>query len=75
MTSQTGKQIIPIHILPNISRSKENQAMKFGQLLEYNVNKYFPSKIMHWIISFCSAKYFIFAAALFELNSLVTITM
>ena len=25
-----------IHILPNISRSKGNQAMKFGQLIEYN---------------------------------------
>ena len=28
MTSQT----IAIHILPNISRSKDNQIMKFGQL-------------------------------------------
>ena len=25
MTSQTGKQIIAIHILPNISKSKGNQ--------------------------------------------------
>ena len=32
MTSQTGKQIITIHILPNISRSKGNQTMKFRQL-------------------------------------------
>ena len=24
------KQIIKIHILPNISRSKDNQAMEFG---------------------------------------------
>ena len=30
MTSQTGKQTITI---PNISRSKGNQAMKFGQLI------------------------------------------
>ena len=37
MTSQTGKQTIAIHILPNISRSKGNQAMKFGQLIEYNM--------------------------------------
>ena len=36
MTSQTGKQIITIHILPYISRSKDNQVIKFGQLLEYN---------------------------------------
>ena len=26
-----------IHIIPNISKSKENQAMKFGQLIEYNM--------------------------------------
>ena len=35
MTSQPGKQTIAIHILPNISRSKGNQTVKFGQLLEY----------------------------------------
>ena len=37
MTSQPGYQTIAIHILPNISRSKSNQAMKFGQLIEYNI--------------------------------------
>ena len=26
-----------MHILANISRSKENQTMKFGQLIEYNM--------------------------------------
>ena len=41
MAPQTGKQIITIHILPNISRSKGNQAMKFGQLIEYNVKNIF----------------------------------
>ena len=35
-TSQTGKHTIVIHILPNISRSKSNQPMKFSQLIEYN---------------------------------------
>ena len=30
MKSQPGKQIIAIHILPNISISKNNQTMKFG---------------------------------------------
>ena len=34
MTSQTGKQIIAIHVLPNISRSKGNQKMKSGQLID-----------------------------------------
>ena len=37
MTSQPGYQRIEIHILPNISRSKGNQAIKFGQLIEYNI--------------------------------------
>ena len=32
MMSQTGQQVITIHILPNISRSKSNQKIKFGQL-------------------------------------------
>ena len=38
MTSQAGQQVITIHMLPNISRSKDNQATKFGQLIEYNVS-------------------------------------
>ena len=36
MTSKTGKQINAIHILLNILRSKGNQAVKFGQLVEYD---------------------------------------
>ena len=43
--SQPGLQTIAIHIFPNISQSKGNQTMKFGQLIEYNKKKYF-SKIM-----------------------------
>ena len=39
MTSQPQKQTVAIHILPNISRSKGNQAMKFDQLIEYNMKK------------------------------------
>ena len=34
MMSQTGQKIITIHILPNILRSKGNQAMEFGILME-----------------------------------------
>ena len=30
--------------MPNISRSKVNQAMKFGQLLEYNMRNIFVEK-------------------------------
>ena len=36
MTSQSGLQTIAVHILPNISQSKSNQTMRFGQLIEYS---------------------------------------
>ena len=35
VTSKSVAQTIAIHILPNISKSKCNQAMKFCQLLEH----------------------------------------
>ena len=44
MASQTGKQVITIHILPNISWSTFNQTMKFGQLIEYNMRNIFLEK-------------------------------
>ena len=44
MTSQPGKQTIAIHILPNISRTKGNQAMKFGHLVKYNMRNIFLEK-------------------------------
>ena len=37
MTAQTGKQIITILILTNISRSKGNPTMTFDQLTEYKM--------------------------------------
>ena len=45
MTSQPGLQTIDIHVLPNISQSKGNQAMKFGQLIEYNKRNFFFQKL------------------------------
>ena len=39
MMSQPGKQTIVMHILTNIPKNKGNQAMKFGQLIEYNMRK------------------------------------
>ena len=33
-----------MHIFPNISRSKENQAMKLGQLIEHNMRNIFLEK-------------------------------
>ena len=42
MTSKTAQQIITVHIL---SGSKVNQAMKFGQLIEYyNMRNIFIEK-------------------------------
>ena len=35
MMSQHGFQTITMHILHNISQSKSNQTMKFGQLIKY----------------------------------------
>ena len=46
MTSQPGLQKIAIHILPNISQSKGNQTMKFGQLIEYNKRNIFFTRKM-----------------------------
>ena len=44
MTSQPGQQTVGIHILPNISRTKDNQTMKFSQLIEYNMRNIFVEK-------------------------------
>ena len=44
MTLQPEKQTITTHLLPNVSRGKGNQTMKFGQLLEYNMKNIFLGK-------------------------------
>ena len=41
MKPHSGKQIIAIHVLPSISRRKENQTNKFAQLKEYNLGNIF----------------------------------
>ena len=43
--SQPGKQTIAIHMLPNTSRSKDNQTMNFGFLIEYIMRNIFPEKL------------------------------
>ena len=45
MTSQPGLQAIAINILPNISRIKGNQTMKFGQLIACNKGNNFLQKL------------------------------
>ena len=45
MTLQPGQQAIAIHILSNISRNKDNQTMKFGQIVECNMRNIFVEKL------------------------------
>ena len=42
MTSKPGNKTIRIHIVLNITRSKDNQTREFGQLIEYNMRNIFP---------------------------------
>ena len=44
MASQSGKQTIAIHMLLNISRSKGNKRIKFGQLIEHKMRNIFLKK-------------------------------
>ena len=44
MASMTGQQTITMHILPNISKSESNQAMKLGQSIEHRERKNFLQK-------------------------------
>ena len=37
MTTQSGQETIAIHMLTNVSRSKDNQVMKYGQVIEHNM--------------------------------------
>ena len=39
-----GKQLITMSKLPNISRNKDNETMKFGQLTECNMRNIFLEK-------------------------------
>ena len=41
MTSQPEKHTIAMHMLSYISRTKDNQTVKAGQLIEYNMRKIF----------------------------------
>ena len=44
MTSRNVQQITAIDVLPNISRSKDNQAMELSQFVEYNMRNIFFQK-------------------------------
>ena len=44
MTSQPGNETIAIRILPNISRTKSNQKIKFDHSIQYNIRNIFLKK-------------------------------
>ena len=44
VTSHTGQQIPALDILPDILKSKVNQTMKLGQLIEYDMRDIFLEK-------------------------------
>ena len=44
MMLQPVQQTAAIHTLPDISRGKGNQTMKFGELIEYNMRNIFAEK-------------------------------
>ena len=61
LTSQPGWQTITIHILPNISRSKGNQTLKCGQVIEYiNRNISLPKSCRTWGRETSSCPFFVF---------------
>ena len=67
MTSQAGLQTITLHILPSISRSKGNQAMKFGQFIECNKRNIFLQKTWRkWGRETSSSPLFVFKKALYK---------
>ena len=45
ITSQGGKHVIAIGMLPNISKSTNNQTMKFGQLIKCSMKNNFLEKL------------------------------
>ena len=45
MTLQPEKETIVIHLLPNISRSIDNQKIKFGQLIKKNMRIIFQDVV------------------------------
>ena len=56
MASSTGKQIIAIKILSNISRSKDNQRIKFGHLIEIYFLKSHTQNVVENLVQDCFLK-------------------
>ena len=61
----TWTTTITIHILPNISRSKGNQTMKLGQVIEYNRNIFLQGSCRKWVRETNSRPLFVFLKKLY----------
>ena len=76
MMSQSGEQTIAIHILPNISQSKDNQTMKFGLLIKYNKRNIFIQKwCRQWGMEISSSLHFAFLKKLYMSYKQVTCSL
>ena len=76
MTTQTGQEIITIHILSNISRSQDNQPMNLGQLIKHNVrNIFFHKSCRKRGRETSSRPFFIFKNALYKVKEQVLSTL
>ena len=60
MTSQAGQQIMTVQVLPNISRSKGNQVIKFGHLKKYSMRSIFLEKLSRKLGSETISRPFLF---------------
>ena len=70
MMSQPDQQTIETHILPNISRSKGKQVMKFGQAMEDNKrNIFLQISCRKWVKETSSRPLFVFKKALNEVKA------
>ena len=70
MTSQTRTPTITINILPDTSKSKGNQTMKFSQLIVWNVRNMLPQQsCMKRGREISSMPLFVFKKALFKMKA------
>ena len=70
MPSQPGQQKFTTDILPDISRSKGNQTMKLGRLIEYNkMNIFFKSHAENEAERLLKDLFLFFEKALFEVKA------
>ena len=51
MTSEPGKHTIAIHILPNISRIKDNEKKKFDQLIKKSHKMWWRNYLQNFFLN------------------------